>query len=80
MRGIRDKIKEKAAVGQGTKAMIDKRLIIRLLCVALVAAVMLPFGHVLFPYVSNVLSGTQFQAVEAVISATVGFGLSAIVG
>jgi hypothetical protein len=66
--------------GQGTKAMIDKRLIIRLLCVALVAAVMLPFVHVLFPYVSNVLSGTQFQAFEAVISATIGFGLSAIVG
>jgi hypothetical protein len=60
--------------------MIDRRLIVRLLCVALVAAVMLPFGHVLFPYVSNVLSGTQFQAIEAVIGATVGFGLSAIVG
>ena len=46
----------------------------------LVAAVMLPAGHVLFPYVSHVLSGMQFQAIEAVISATVGFGLSAIVG
>ena len=60
--------------------MIDKRFLVRLLCVALVAAVMLPFGHVLFPYVSNVLRGTQFQAMEAVISATIGFGLSAIVG
>ena len=79
MRGIRGKIKEKSISG-GDKTMIDKRLTIRLLCVALVAAVMLPFGHVLFPYVSNVLSGTQFQAFEAVISATIGFGLSAIVG
>jgi hypothetical protein len=60
--------------------MIDRRLIIRLICVALVAAVMLPFGHLLFPYVSHVLSGIQFQAIEAVLSATVGFGLSAIVG
>ena len=60
--------------------MIDRRLIVRLLCVALVTAVMLPFGHVLFPYVSHVLSGMQFQAIEAVISATIGFGLSAIVG
>ncbi len=59
---------------------MDRRLIIRLLCVALVAAVMLPFGHLLFPYVSHVLSGIQFQAIEAVLSATVGFGLSAIVG
>jgi hypothetical protein len=60
--------------------MIDRRLIIRLICVALVAAVMLPLGHLLFPYVSHVLSGIQFQAIEAVLSATVGFGLSAIVG
>lgn len=41
---------------------------------------MLPFGHVLFPYVSHLLSGMQFHAIEAVISAAVGFGLSAIVG
>ena len=60
--------------------MIDRPLIIKLLCVALVAAVMLPVGQVLFPYVSHVLSGMQFQAIEAVISAAVGFGLSGIVG
>ena len=60
--------------------MIDRTLIVRLLCVAVVAAVMLPAGHVLFPYVSDVLSGMQFQAIEAVLSATVGFAISAIVG
>jgi membrane protein YqaA with SNARE-associated domain len=60
--------------------MIDWRLIKRLFCVALVAAVMLPFGQELFPYVSHVLSGTQFQAIEAIVSATVGFGISAVVG
>ena len=60
--------------------MIDRSLIIKLLCVAVVAAVMMPAGHVLFPYVSHVMSGTQFQAIEAIIGATVGFGLSAIVG
>jgi len=60
--------------------MIDRPLIIKLLCVALVATVMLPVGHMLFPYVSHVLSGMQFQAIEAVFSATIGFGLSAIVG
>jgi hypothetical protein len=68
------------ARGRGGKAMIDRPLIIKLLCVALVAAVMLPVGHVLFPYVSHVLSGMQFQAIEAVVSTTIGFGLSAIVG
>jgi hypothetical protein len=60
--------------------MIDRPLIIKLLCVALVAAVMLPVEHMMFPYVSHVLSGMQFQAIEALISATAGFGLSAIVG
>lgn len=60
--------------------MIDRVLISRLLCVAAIAAVMLPAGHVLFPYVSDLLSGMQFQAIEAVVSATVGFGLSAIIG
>jgi hypothetical protein len=60
--------------------MIDQELIIRLLCVTLVAAIMLPFGHIAFPFVSDLLSGIQFQAIEAVVSATVGFGISAIIG
>ena len=59
---------------------IDRVLMTRLLCVALVAAIMLPAGHMLFPYVSHVLSGIQFQAMEAVVSAAVGFGISAILG
>jgi hypothetical protein len=60
--------------------MIDRALITRLLCVAAVAAIMLPAGHMLFPFVSHVLSGIQFQAIEAVVSATIGFGISAIIG
>jgi hypothetical protein len=60
--------------------MIDQALIVRLLCVALVAAIMLPVGRMLFPYVSGELSGMQFQAIEAVVSATLGFGISAILG
>ena len=60
--------------------MIDRVLISRLLCVTAIAAIMLPAGHVLFPYVSHMMSGIQFQAIEAVVSATVGFGLSAIIG
>jgi hypothetical protein len=43
-----------------------------------VAAVMLPVGHLLFPYVSHELSGIQFQAIEAVVSATVGFGIYSV--
>lgn len=57
---------------------IDQALITRILCVIMVAAVMLPAGGVLFPYVSHMLIGIQFQAIEAVLSATLGFGISAI--
>jgi hypothetical protein len=60
--------------------MLDRAVVTRLLCVALVAAVMLPVGRILFPYVSQELTGIQFQAIEAVLSATVGFGIYSIFG
>jgi hypothetical protein len=59
---------------------IDRALLMRLLCVGLVAAAMLPLGNAVFPYVSGALDGTQFQALEAVISATLGFGIHALIG
>jgi hypothetical protein len=58
--------------------MIDRPFIAKLLCIALVAAVMLPVGRMLFPYVSADLSQMQFQTLEAVLSATVGFGIYGI--
>ncbi|HTL64103.1 MAG TPA: hypothetical protein VL305_03830 [Pseudolabrys sp.] len=60
--------------------MLDKAMLTRLLCVAFVAALMLPLGRLLFPYVSHELTGIQFQAIEAVVSATLGFGISSILG
>jgi hypothetical protein len=60
--------------------MLDRTMLTRLLCVALVAAIMLPLGRLLFPYVSHELTGIQFQAIEAVVSATLGFGISSILG
>lgn len=60
--------------------MFDKAVVIKLLCVALVAAIVLPVGRILFPYVSHELTGIQFQAIEAVLSATVGFGIYSIFG
>lgn len=59
---------------------IDQRLITKIVCAALVAAVMLPAGHMLFPYVSGELGGLQFQTLEAVVSTTLGFGLSTLLG
>ena len=60
--------------------MLDRTMLMRLLCIALVAAIMLPLGRLLFPYVSHELTGLQFQAIEAVVSATLGFGISSILG
>jgi hypothetical protein len=52
----------------------------RLVCVALVAAFMLPVGRMIFPYLGGDLSGIQFQALEAVVSTTLGYGIFAILG
>ena len=60
--------------------MFDKTILSRLLYVALVAVIMLPVGSVLFPYVSHELTDMQFQAIEAVVSATLGFGIYSIFG
>ena len=60
--------------------MLDKAILTKLLCVGFVAALMLPIGHMLFPYVSDELTGIQFQAIEAVVSATVGFGIYSVFG
>jgi hypothetical protein len=60
--------------------MMNRALITKLICVALVAAVMLPVGTYVFPYVSDELSGTQFHALEAVVSTGLGFGIYAMLG
>ncbi|HMF25139.1 MAG TPA: hypothetical protein VKG24_23850 [Pseudolabrys sp.] len=60
--------------------MFDRSVLDKLLCVALVAAVMLPVGSTLFPYVSHALTDVEFQAIEAVVSATLGFGIYSIFG
>jgi hypothetical protein len=60
--------------------MLDRAILAKLLCVALVATIMLPVGHILFPYVSDELSRIQFQTIEAVVSATVGFAIYSVFG
>jgi membrane protein YqaA with SNARE-associated domain len=65
--------------GEG-RNMLDNATVTKLLCVAFVAAIMLPVGHILFPYVSHELTGIQFQAIEAVVSTTLGFGIYSFLG
>jgi hypothetical protein len=60
--------------------MIDRPFIAKLLCIGLVTAIMLPVGGLVFPYVSGELSRIQFQAIEAVFSATAGFGIYGFFG
>lgn len=77
---MRRTVQNTGLVGEGRRVKFDQSLILRILCVALVAAVMLPIGRMLFPLVSDSLSGLQFQTLEAVVSTTLGFGLSALLG
>jgi hypothetical protein len=60
--------------------MPDYPLVNKLLCVALVAALMLPLGRMIFPHLGDSLSGMQFEAIEAVVSASLGFGLYSLFG
>ena len=52
-------------------------LITKLMCVALVASVMMPLGREIYPYIESMLDSLQFDAVEAVVSATLGFAIYA---
>ncbi len=58
---------------------MDRGLIVKLLCVSAVAAIMLPFGNLAFPLFSDLLSGPQFLAIEAIVGASLGFGISAAI-
>ncbi len=53
-------------------------LITKLLCVALVASVMMPVGRAIYPALAGLVDGMQFDAVEAVLSASLGFAIYAV--
>jgi len=53
-------------------------LVNRLLCVALVVAVIFPLGRFVFPMIGHDIGETPFGAIEAVVSTTLGFGLYAV--
>lgn len=73
-------MKKSAEPARGSRQMFDRAIVIKLLCVALVGAIMLPVGSLLFPYVSGAMDGMQFQALEAVVTTTLGFGIYALFG
>ena len=59
---------------------MDRSMISKVICVLLVAAVMLPLGRWVYPHIGEALSGTQFEALEAVVGASLGLGLSSLFG
>ena len=52
-------------------------LIAKLLCVALVVSVMMPLGREVYPYIQGLMGALKFDAIEAVLRATIGFALYA---
>ena len=59
--------------------MANHPVLTKVLCVALVASIMLPVGRMIYPFVEPVVSGLEFDTIQAVVSATVGFGLHAAI-
>ena len=57
--------------------MANHPILIKLMCVALVATLMFPLGQLVFPLVAGSLGVLSFSAIEAVVSATLGFGIYA---
>jgi hypothetical protein len=51
------------------------RVATRLACVGVVVCVMFPLGEMMFPAMTEAIGEFPFTAIEAVVSATLGFGL-----
>jgi hypothetical protein len=62
---------------QSGQDMASHPILTKVLCVALVASIMLPVGRMIFPFVDTAVSGLEFDTIQAVLSATIGFGLHA---
>jgi hypothetical protein len=57
--------------------MTSNPLVTKLLCVALVVCLVIPAGRAAFPVLAGSIDRLEFSAIEAVTSATLGFGLYA---
>lgn len=58
--------------------MAHKPIVLKLLCVALVACLVFPLGRMAYPFIAHEIGDLQFGAIQAVLSATLGFGLYAV--
>ena len=58
--------------------MLSKPLVLKLMCVALVASLVFPVGRMIYPYVAHDIGDVPFGAIQAVFSATLGFGIYSV--
>jgi hypothetical protein len=58
--------------------MVRHPLILKALCAVMVGCLVLPLGGLLFPYLDIPI--LHFNVIEAVVSATVGFGIAELLG
>ena len=58
--------------------MARNPIVLKLLCAAFVGCLMLPLGGMVYPYLD--VPGLPFNAIEAVFSATLGFGIAGFIG
>jgi len=58
--------------------MVAKPLILKLMCVALVASVVFPLGRMVHPYLVHDIDNLSFGAIQAIFTATVGMGIYAV--
>jgi pilus assembly protein TadC len=61
------------------KARRNRLVILKVLCALIVGGcLILPLGGLVFPYLD--IANLPFSAIEAVVSATVGFGIADLLG
>jgi hypothetical protein len=58
--------------------MANHPVILKALCATLVGCLILPLGGMVFPYLD--IPVFPFNVIEAVVSATVGFGIAELLG
>jgi hypothetical protein len=58
--------------------MRNRPVVLKALCAVMVGCLVLPLGGFLFPYLD--IPVLSFNVIEAVVSATVGFGIAELLG
>ena len=58
--------------------MVKNPVVLKILCAAFVGCLVLPLGGMLFPYLD--IPTMTFNVIEAVLSATLGFGIAGFLG